>query len=101
MRSGFQSSANGPWIEKDPAEVLDYQVDWDGVNSWLQGDTITSATWTVPAGLTQVSDSRTATTATVWLSGGVVGSRYTVSCAITTAGGRTGKRSFTVVVRQR
>ena len=61
---------------KDPDATLDYIIDW---SEWLDTDTISTSTWTVPTGLTNVSDSNTTTTATIWLSGGTAGQRYTVS----------------------
>ena len=83
---------------KDPSAILDYQNDW---SDWLGTDTIATSTWTVPTGLTKVSDTNTTTTATIWLSGGTAGMSYTAVNRITTAGGRTEDRSlsFTVVER--
>ena len=83
---------------KDPDATLDYIIDW---SEWLDTDTISTSTWTVPTGLTNVSDSNTTTTATIWLSGGTAGQRYTVSNRIVTAAGRTEDRSITIKVRQR
>lgn len=83
---------------KDPEAVLDYAVDW---SRWLAGDEIVTSEWTVPSGLTKVSDSKTTTKATVWLSGGTVGQSYTVTNRITTTGGRTEERSFTIRVEER
>lgn len=83
---------------KDPNAVLDYQVDWA---AWLGADTISTSTWTVPAGLTAGTASNTTTTATVFLSGGTDGASYTVSNRIVTAGGRTDDRSFVLKVRQK
>lgn len=82
----------------DPDAVLDYQIDWA---TWLGTDTIATSTWVVPTGLTKGSDTKTATTATVWLSGGTVGQRYSVTNRITTAGGRTEDGSFDIVVREK
>ena len=84
---------------KSPAAELDYTVDW---SDWLpDGDTISSVVWVVPAGLTQESASNSTTGATVWLSGGTLGAVYTVTCKITTVGGRIDTRSFRVRVAQR
>ena len=60
---------------KDPQATLDYRFDW---SAWLTPDTISSVTWTVPAGITQTAATNTTTTATIWLSGGTVGTRYTI-----------------------
>jgi hypothetical protein len=83
---------------KDPAAVLDYGIDWA---DWLDGDTIASSAWTVDAGLTEDSDSRTATTTTVWLSGGTAGVEYKAVNQIVTAAGRTDERTLTIMVRER
>ncbi len=83
---------------KDPDAVVDFAINWA---SWLGTDTISTATWTVPAGLTKASEENTTTIATVWLSGGTVGTDYTVACRIVTAGGRTDDRSLTIRVRAR
>ncbi|MBS1876637.1 MAG: hypothetical protein JSU00_25705 [Acidobacteria bacterium] len=83
---------------KDPNAVLDYSIDW---TRWLAGDQIAASEWIVPSGLTKMADSKTATSATVWLSGGTAGQSYTVTNRITTAAGRTEDRSFTIRVEER
>ncbi len=83
---------------KDPNAVLDYSVDW---SRWLDGDTIATSVWTVPAGLTKVSDTNTTTKTTAWLSGGAADQSYTVTNRITTTGGRTEDRSFILKVEER
>lgn len=85
---------------KDPNAVLDYGFDW-GTDGWLGADTIATSTWTVPAGLTSEATTNTATTATVWLSGGTAGQVYEVTNRIVTAAGRTDERSFTIRVENR
>lgn len=85
---------------KDPEATLDYTVDWDG-DDWLGSDTISSVTWTVPAGLANTSTSNTTTTATIWLSGGTADQDYDVECKIVTAGGRTDERTIRLQVRER
>ena len=95
---------------KDPDAVLDYGIDWSdkdaatnaiGDNGWLQGDTIASSVWTVPAGITKDSDSFNDTSAIAWLSGGVIGKRYELANTVTTAGGRTEDRSISILVRSK
>ena len=83
---------------KDPNAVLDYSVDW---TKWLAGDEIVTSDWTVPSGLTKVSDTKTTTKTTAWLSGGAAAQSYTVTNRITTTGGRTEDRSFTLKVEER
>jgi hypothetical protein len=84
------------WPRKDPSEVLDYQIDWAPV---LESDTIATSTWIVPAGFTVGSSTNTATTTTVWLSGGDLGP-HLITNRITTAGGRTFERSVSLLVEQ-
>ena len=86
---------------KDPAAVLDYSLDW---SDWLGADTIATSAWTVGAGLTKVSDDSAgpaATYTTVWVSGGVNGTAYSCANTITTAAGRTNKRTITITVGTR
>jgi len=87
---------------KDPQSVLDYGFDW---SDWLDtGDTVSTSTWTVPAdspGITEDSDSKTDTTTTIWLSGGIVGVKYKITNHVVTADGRTVERSFYVKVESK
>jgi hypothetical protein len=91
-----------PVIIKDPAAELDYGFDW-ATDGWLAtGETVTTSTWTVAAGLVQAASGISAgKVTTVWLSGGVAGTDYTVTNRIVTSGGRTDERSLTIRVRQR
>ncbi len=83
---------------KDPNAVLDYSINW---TRWLAGDQIAASEWIVPSGLTKMADPKTATSATVWLSGGTAGQSYIVTNRITTAAGRTEDRSFTIRIEER
>lgn len=83
---------------KDPSAVLDYVIDWE---TWLDGDTISTSTWTVQTGLTADSDSNDTTTTTVWLSGGTLGTKYTATNRIVTAAGRTDERTIYIVIADR
>lgn len=76
---------------KDPDEDKDYGVDWSGK---LAGDTISSSSWILDAlatsdGLGTHSESKTATTTTVWFTGGVRGHSYLITNRVITTGGRT------------
>ncbi|MCE9566366.1 MAG: hypothetical protein K8U57_30450 [Planctomycetes bacterium] len=82
---------------KDPGDRVDYLVDY---TDWLGTDTITGTpSWTVPTGLTNYAVSNTTTGATIWLTGGTHGNDYTVTCQVTTTGGRIKQQSFTIKVR--
>jgi len=99
----------GPKYTKDPADVLDYILNYaseDGTNDgsdsddgFLQGDTISTSTWSIETGLTEDSESETTKTATVWLSGGTDGDTYKATNTIVTAGGRTKVMAITIKVR--
>lgn len=80
-------------LEKDPGSVLDYVIDW---SQWLpEGDVIGSSSFTVPAELTITDESFDDISATVWLSGGVLGKTYKITNQIVTSpGGRQDERSF-------
>jgi hypothetical protein len=81
---------SGPFIKFTDA-VKDYEVDW---TAWLDDDVITASTWTPDdSGIVVQSMSHTATTTTVWLSGGPATTdgnavRCVVINHITTTGGR-------------
>jgi hypothetical protein len=95
------------WPNKDPDEVLDYDIDW----TWrlyskaelalaqaqqdagqavtiVPADTIATSTFTLPTGITANSSSNTTTATKVWLSGGAEGQSYPIVNEILTAGGR-------------
>jgi hypothetical protein len=83
-------------FRKDPQARKDYEFDWSG---WLtEGDSISSHTVTAATGLTLDSSSATSTAVTVWLSGGVAGMAYPVTCHIVTAAGREDDRTLTITV---
>ena len=76
----------------------------------LQGATISTATVTVASGLTKDSQHTNAitikgvtyaanTTATVWLSGGTLGSDYTILCRVVLSDGRTLEKTAVQRVR--
>lgn len=106
---------------KHPGSIEPYFVVWcdkDGTNSGaaaddgeLQGETITSVTWTIPADLIKVSQNQNAVTingipysantvATVFLSGGTDGTYYEITCTITTAT-RTLAKTFILPVNKK
>lgn len=78
-------------FKKDPSEVLDYTIRY---NKLLKDDTITNSTWSTDLGITTVDSTNTTVSATIWLSGGVVDTRYEITNTITTTQGRTYQRSF-------
>ena len=86
--------------QQDEDDDLDYSIDWSATMT-SDGDTISLSTWTVnPTGPTLDNQSSTTTATTTYVSGGTVGTDYTVTNQITTAGGRVYNRSFIVRVRR-
>jgi hypothetical protein len=89
---------------KDPAAVLDYQVDW---SAWLaEGETITEGAVAVAApGLTVNPAGKTTAVSggkvTFWLGGGVAETFCEVSCQVTTSAGRTDRRTIPLRVAAR
>jgi hypothetical protein len=83
---------------KDPAARLDYTWDW---SDWLAdiADTISSATVTVPDGLTAAAAPVVDDTAvTQRISGGTIDDAYRMICQITTAGGLIDERSIYLTI---
>lgn len=99
---------------KSPDAVLDYSIFW---GDWLpSGDSISDATWSVQEGITISKESVNSnvvvldspylpdqkivcaigTLATVWISGGEVGTSYRITCRIVSAQGRVDERSITI-----
>lgn len=76
------------WPDKDPREVLDYECDW---TRRLAGDTISTSTWTIKdpdAVLVVNSQSHDATSTTIWLAAGTLGTTYELVNEIVTGAGR-------------
>lgn len=84
------------WPSKDPAERLDYVIDW---TACLDGDAIASSTFTLPAGIMAESSSCSATAAVVWLSSGADRRSYLVVNRITTASGRVMRQAVRIKVK--
>jgi hypothetical protein len=88
----------------DPNARLDYAVDWaqdDDPSPALQPDeTIVSSTWTVPVGITQTTPAPgiNGSMATIWLTGGTVGTTYRITNHVTTDQGRDDQRSFKITI---
>jgi hypothetical protein len=85
----------------DPTDV-DY-YGWDWADRLDTGETISVSTWTVPSGITQTTPapSIAGSVTTLWLTGGTLGQKYTVTNHITTNQGRQFDRSFVVQILDR
>lgn len=99
------------WV-KDPSSTLTVGLWWQDVAA--RGGTLQSVAWTVPAGLTKVSEGINTTSlvddgttypvgqvALVRLSGGAALADIDIVCRITTASGDVDERTITVQVRER
>ena len=93
-------------MPKQPADVLDYDVDF---STWLpQADTVTTANAVVspaydavtnPNGLQVTAVQIQSPDVKVWTSGGVNGITYKVTVSASTAGGRTKEVDFQIRVK--
>jgi hypothetical protein len=84
---------------KDPAETVDYGVDWSAV---LQsGETFDAVAWSVPAGLTEGARSAAEPICRIFLSGGTLGTFYDVENTITTSAGRVYRETLRIYIRRR
>jgi len=84
------------WAAKDPDSKLDFVINWltwltvkDPITGLYSVDTISASEWVdLDTDLTEIDDSFTDSTTTIWLTGGVIGKTYYVTNRITTAAGR-------------
>jgi len=86
-------------VSKDPADRLDYDVDY---SRWLPaGDTISSATAAI-TGSTAVADQVDVSSdaVKVWIAGGAAGDTAVVTLTAVTAQGRTKEISFRLRIRE-
>lgn len=86
-------------FEKQPAEILDYDVDY---TEWFEGrqDTPASHVVIVPSGITKVSDALTGMTVKVVLGGGLAGEKYKITVRLTTAAGLVKEADFELRVKE-
>lgn len=89
----------GAYQAKDPGSIKDFQIDWLGGGILRTGETVAASVWSLsPSGLVVVDSSFTASTSTVRVSGGEVGTVYRLTCRMTTSLGAVEEQSFTVRV---
>ena len=87
------------WSPKDPGDVADYWFDWSTFLPAAQS--ISSATVTVPSGITSVASDFTSKVVRVRLSGGTAGAYYAILCAISTDTGESFEISKNLAVQGR
>ncbi len=81
---------------QDPAETLDYSLDW---TAWLgsTGDTISTSNWAITPSTPTLSGQATAGNVTTCLVAGVVlAGMYRLTNTVVTVQGRTSDRSITI-----
>lgn len=88
-------------FQKQPDEILDYDVDY---TEWFSNRADAPATVdpiavTAEAGITVVGSSITGNVVKVILSGGVAGTKYKVTVRLTTTAGLVKEADFTVLVK--
>ncbi len=83
---------------KDPGGIIDYTVRW---TTWLNGDTISSSAWTIPAGITKVSEANTTTDAVIFLASGTVGTINEITNRVITAGGRQNDQTLSILIEEK
>lgn len=71
-------------IEKDPADDLDYSLDWTAWLASANNDTINTSEWTVDSPLAKHDDTKAGAVTTCFISGGEAGQSYRVSNKIVT-----------------
>lgn len=87
------------WPAKDPDEIIDYAVDWQGR---LSGDTLSSATFEVNNGTVAIDSTQYDDRYSVArLSGGAIGERAKILCEIVTTQGQTMQETAVLAVRAR
>jgi hypothetical protein len=91
----FPSTNNVP--PKDPLDVAAYSFNW--ASFLAAGETIVSATITVPTGITATTPVINGQVVNFYLSGGTAGDAYLISCFIQTNLPDAAKRSFTLQVK--
>lgn len=84
---------------KQPAEILDYDVDF---TEWFSNRTDSPASFVVVAetGITVVSSVRTGNVVKIILSGGTGGTKYKITVRLATISGLLKEADFTVTVKE-
>lgn len=95
------------WPNKDPDEILDYDLDWANPDDprLETGETLTSSAWTIITGDVVISTNPASSYApsglsTVWLTGGTAGTRCVLNNRVTTSKGRTYEQEVLLRIRE-
>lgn len=84
-------------LSKEPTDVITVEIDW---SDWLGIRTITTSTWTVPSGITKVTDTHSTSATFITLSGGTWANQYEISNHIVASDASEQTRSITVRIQQ-
>lgn len=87
-----------PDFIKDPDSTEDFAFNWVAD---LDGDTISTSSFTLPDGLTEVSSTNSAYATQIFVSGGSLDRTYRIVNSIVTAGGREFDKTIRLYVRER
>jgi hypothetical protein len=85
---------------KQPAEVIDYPVDFAGWFAGRSGVSIASYTVTAETGITVSTHRKDGFVVTAVMAGGTAGATYKVTVRITTSSGLVKEAEFTIKVRE-
>ena len=96
----YQDARGNFWAKKDPHSRLDYPFDW---SAWLAdaGDTLVTAEFEAVGVTAETAQAPSGGVAYPWVSGGVAGQPASVTCRITTAGGRVDDRTLNFLIVER
>lgn len=81
----YVDSSGQYWADKDPGDVVDYPFNW---SKWLGDDVISSVEFMAVGVSVDGEEPHSPTTVYPWVRGGTVGQPASLTCRITTAGGR-------------
>lgn len=84
------------WPTGSGATVVDGTIVWQEIGV---EDSIALSAWTVPAGITKVSEGNDSVNTQVTLSGGTAGTTYTIDNKVTSVNGVVESKKFRVVVK--
>ena len=89
------------WVSpKDPGDITNWTADYAAEMTALS-DTLATASWVLPSGITEVAESNTTTTSSVKISGGTAGQKYDcVNTVTTTTSGETFERTVQLTVKE-
>jgi hypothetical protein len=85
-----------PYV-KDPDAILDYYINWE---PWLLGDPIETSSWNATGTISMGEQLLLGQVTGIWVSGGVVGERATLTNHILTAGGRVDDRTILLLISE-